>query len=496
MVDKQLLDFVSDQQEKGVPNANISSALLTQGWQQNQIQEAFNSLTTTPSLPPKRSGKKILVKIILATLLLIILLVVFAYSYLPIMGFFAKDVSPINDHDLIISPDVVPNEQNAFYVLVKLKYPSVYSSKSDFINDPKQWNDNAVKDELAKNSQLLALFDEALSKPYFQNPIFVDTGFQTPDSLGDPSKKIDPFEILKLSKVVELKAQLLLRQGKDKEALEESLKIVDLGQKMTQTQPSLIDYLTALGLKRIGLDAAQRIVTSSKLSTSDILLKIAFLEKYKSKTEGLENSFRGEYLFVKGSINYVEKEADTALKKLAEESNNRSTVKTYNKFTFQPNRSRETAYNFYKQAVTDAGLNCYVLKDYKALQTTDISPMPILMLKENSIGSILTHALISVVDVPKQIQKRCDDLVNVSVTQTLFALKAFKIDNNKLPENLTELVPKYVSTVPVDPYSNGPLLYQHSKAILYSTGVKGIDVGGSTGDDWTKMENPTFRINF
>ncbi len=55
-------------------------------------------------------------------------------------------------------------------------------------------------------------------------------------------------------------------------------------------------------------------------------------------------------------------------------------------------------------------------------------------------------------------------LNNVRHTRMLivqFALQRYFLDNQRLPENLTELVPDYLPMIPVDPHTNKPLHYQH-----------------------------------
>jgi hypothetical protein len=78
----------------------------------------------------------------------------------------------------------------------------------------------------------------------------------------------------------------------------------------------------------------------------------------------------------------------------------------------------------------------------------------------------------------------------------LIAIKAYKIENGKLPPNLEELVPDYILEVPKDPFDGNPIRYSAEKKIIYSVGPDLIDSGGSEGEGWQKMEDPTFKIEF
>ena len=65
-----------------------------------------------------------------------------------------------------------------------------------------------------------------------------------------------------------------------------------------------------------------------------------------------------------------------------------------------------------------------------------------------------------------------------------------------MPATLDALVPQYLDSVPFDPFDRKPIRYNADKKILYSVGLNKKDLGGSEGDDWNTMENPTFKIGF
>ncbi len=62
------------------------------------------------------------------------------------------------------------------------------------------------------------------------------------------------------------------------------------------------------------------------------------------------------------------------------------------------------------------------------------------------------------------------------------AIRQYRLENGELPARLVELVPKYASAVPIDPYdaNQGPLRYVRKPAgyLLYSVGYDGDDDGG------------------
>lgn len=60
------------------------------------------------------------------------------------------------------------------------------------------------------------------------------------------------------------------------------------------------------------------------------------------------------------------------------------------------------------------------------------------------------------------------------------AIRCYQLDHGRLPDALTDLVPKYLDTVPTDPYNGKPIVYRPDSAgpMLYSVGPDRRDDGG------------------
>ena len=76
-----------------------------------------------------------------------------------------------------------------------------------------------------------------------------------------------------------------------------------------------------------------------------------------------------------------------------------------------------------------------------------------------------------------------------------FALAAYRAEKGAYPAKLADLTPKYVATVPKDPFNDQDLHYtqQGEGYLLYSVGVNGKDDGGKgqadrkAGEDWDDL---------
>lgn len=83
------------------------------------------------------------------------------------------------------------------------------------------------------------------------------------------------------------------------------------------------------------------------------------------------------------------------------------------------------------------------------------------------------------------------------------AMRCFQHEHGRLPEELDELVPDFLSAVPIDPFTELPLIYRRTETgfLLYSTGPDQVDNGGvrassetpETGQDLLLTPTPTNR---
>lgn len=103
------------------------------------------------------------------------------------------------------------------------------------------------------------------------------------------------------------------------------------------------------------------------------------------------------------------------------------------------------------------------------------------------VGQILILLLLPATEAATQAEAR--EAENLEVVTLGFLLAAYRAENGKYPTQLSELTPKYVAEVPLDPFSGKPLLYrpQPNGYVLYSVGLKGKDDGGLSYDDRPTM---------
>ena len=484
MINQQIINYITQQLQQGQTKDAIKSALLANGWQNNDIEEAFILIESIKS--PQKYSKKVLKILGWASFAFIFFIAIFlALPY--ILAPFGKDIPPIDDTDLQLQQINVPDGENAYFDLTKLEN-NVYETKEviDYL-EGKAWDDKQVEDILAKNEQSLIYFTNAVAKPKFQNPISAN-----PDNIKPGMEMPAMKDWRAISRIAALKALYLNNAGHSLEGLLESSKLLVLGQMIQDSQLSLLEYLIAVNMKNLGLETMQKILSASNLPLEIYTGYSQALEDFKQNEAGLINALKVEYLNI--SYRFSDEQIIESLLSDSEINISESQIRRriHNNFYFQPNQTKKLAIEHFRNQISKISTPCNLTDSSKKC---DICDNPILIyFTENAVGKILFSII--AVDLVGTREKVCQENFLISATQLMFAMKTYKITTGQLPEKLEDLVPKYITKIPQDSFSDEPIKYSANKKIIYSVGKDKIDSGGSEGTDWRTMPDPTFKIDF
>ncbi len=432
------------------------------------------------------------VLIILGTIISLVLVEFFTPA---ILGLFSKDIPPIDDSDITLKKVIVLDNENAYFDLMDLEHliydpEDVISTINDvFYEDI--WDEDSVKEVIISNEKALRKFKEASQKPKYQHPI-----------IANP-ENITPYIILpstyswrRAAQLSALQAIYLSKQGYHVEAIEEAFKSIEMGQKIQNSQVSLFEYMVAVAIKRIGLHALQEVIILSDLSGSEMYKYTEKLSPFYENKEGLINAFKMEYHQVSWAIEGIADDSKEEAKEIKEDymggyiKERRIRSSHY----FQPNKTKLLFANHFRADIEGVKQLCGEAEGSQLEWVTIPGDFFDFHIRENSIGRILFS--ITSVSLMSANRVRCEESLMVSITQTMMGIKGFKNDNERYPDALGELVPHYLSSIPIDPFDEKPLRYSAEEKILYSVGEIMEDLGGSSGDEWRRMPNPTFKVDF
>jgi hypothetical protein len=419
-----------------------------------------------PVVPKRRWGKTILY-----TIGGLVLVAGFILTLPFTLTLIYKDGPPPDDSDLRLSVVNVPDNENAYFDLTKAWYEDPFSIKEAMRimvdEEPWLWNENlwdekAAEAEVAGNARALAVFAAAAAKPKFQDPVFADPKWYIHEI--PPSSEI--------STVSAFYALYLARQGKDKEAMEAAFLPVRIVEKIenSQARASFL-FQNGISMKRVGLGTARQILASSTLSNADLRQYVQELEQYEKNDDDLTLAFKVAY---------------HQLTQIVEDPEVAPNVNYF----FEPNKTKALFIGD-KELVQRAYVTC----DNKIIPLSGRPSWLEGHTTENSYGKNLSDTIISQFSI-FAVENKCYEDMLVTVTKTMFAMKAYKNDMGQLPPTLDVLVPKYLSSVPLDPYGGKPLKYSQEKKLIYSIGSDMQDSGGNDSGNWLLRADQTFMINF
>lgn len=94
-------------------------------------------------------------------------------------------------------------------------------------------------------------------------------------------------------------------------------------------------------------------------------------------------------------------------------------------------------------------------------------------------------------------------IISKHAVTLLLSINSYKKDHGQVPASLADLVPNYIESIPLDPYSGKPLLYSKDKKLIWSIGFDyknnhGVskDIDPSTINNLECTDEPSLAIPF
>jgi hypothetical protein len=72
-------------------------------------------------------------------------------------------------------------------------------------------------------------------------------------------------------------------------------------------------------------------------------------------------------------------------------------------------------------------------------------------------------------------------VARLRMAMAVLALRRYELAHHAMPVSLGDLVPEFLSEVPLDPFDDKPLRWDPARKWLYSVGENGVDDGGNEG---------------
>lgn len=431
---------------------------------------------------------------------LLTLLLILGILIIGLIGGFlylAKDELSPRDDDLRLSRVEIPEQENAFYPLdqaIKQMYWPKEKTEIDLIKNiikGQEWNPEFVQGLLEKNKESFSFLEKDYTLLKFQDPQLMEPEKITLDT---PLTNVGGYrDIARLNLV---KSLSLFKQGKEKESFDEVIKTIKLGQLVENSQGGFIHYLIGFTIKEEGLETLRVMIKDIILSPETLKDYIKELNKYKSSKEALKNVLKMEYMMSEKALPTLAAKDIVALQGLSSEEEIPLGLKIAVKFPYfyKPNKTKRIIAESYRTLIDNVDKNYGEISKIEQLTSYSLSPIKIL-LTENIVGKIF-HDIIVIPFGANFYSRIYEEDFSVIGTQLLLAIKGYQIETGETITSLDNLVPRYFTEVPKDPFDEKQIRFSAEKKIIYSVGKDLKDSGGSEGDDLRKMPDPTFKIEF
>jgi hypothetical protein len=426
---------------------------------------------------------RILLKLVVALMMLGAMLGASAVAYVAILGI---DEDPPDDSDMQVTWTEIPEADNAFTYInqaaQRLYWPDEREKAEPLyaMLSGEAWDDALAKDVLERNRESFALFEKGMACPQFQFP--------------DPRESIPEMKAWpRLARVLSIRAAATFRRGKHQQAFDQACQIVRFGYRCENSRGTMPASLVGTGTKDVGGERIRQMLPQAKISPENLQHIAEEIRACESNGKDFADTIRVEYLLVSPKMREIgaslaAERALTAVNFL------RPTHLLWRRFTYKPNESARLLLDVYRAEVQNATRPCSEISHL---------PPPIVLSEEGVLrwwqmakayagGNAIGKSCVTLV-VPgfeAMAQEACKYRVPTRATSVLVALKACKAKTGRLPQSLAELVPEYLSAVPVDDMDGKPLRYSPEEKALYSVGTNLADDGGS------KDKDIVFEIDF
>jgi hypothetical protein len=361
----------------------------------------------------------------------ILILIVIIFVNLPrLLDIVTNDISEVNLSGLELVIKNVPFSENGFYDLEEISsllyIPEKQNGTTSVIRElhsGNNWDSELAEYVINKNEEALSYFSSASQKEGFQNPAYNESTIFSYELL---LPKINDWRTI--SFISTIKSTILLNLGKNEEAMEEAMKSVKVGQKITKSNVTLIEYLVGLAIKDNGLAMVEKIINESNFDDEQVSKYIFELNEMYDTGDGLKNVFIVEHKFILNTIDLFKYDSEEDSPNLIseilastefEELNNIKNINISNNYYFRPNKTKQIHTDQTRKVINNINIHCDDIAYIEESKTLTPDNIIKFYLTENVIGKIFHDIIIS--KYHSIFQKRCNS--NNQLDKILSSLK-------------------------------------------------------------------------
>ncbi len=400
-----------------------------------------------------------------------------------------RDERPPDVSDLIVSRPIVAESDNALPALIQAAASMQWVDEDGpmlaNLNDA-ETDALAARKLLADNTTALTQAEAALSRPEMQ--------FEEFRSMAQGFPYLSDF--MHLAQLQVAHARLRFYDGEQTRALAELLATLEFGRRVQAGGGTLVHWLVGVFIETSALSCLAEIVDDPTFSSQDLLASIAAASGADLDANLFGEVMRREYQFLDSAVDLVANDPKT-ITNVSVGVSLPTSVTTVGPLLFRQNRTRRMFAEATREVVTASQ---HPFSEIEA-RTPSLRPYPgpfpaLQLLSTNATGRLLYQIAMPVYETV--IKRKSEINTRRAMTATLLALRCHWLDHGTLPERLDDLVPEYLSAMPLDDFDGKPLRYSREKRRLWSIGQDLIDQGGAADPDDNKQQKlePTIAFDW
>jgi hypothetical protein len=265
-------------------------------------------------------------------------------------------------------------------------------------------------------------------------------------------------------------AKALVRQGGEggsENAVARALQDVELGRRVVRARGATFSVLhSGRSFEESACDTLRLAAIAGGMKRETLARAIAALDEAREPDEVLEDAWKVELRMVVRMIEDVQR-GTREPESFGIDSDGLGWRFRVG-WTFRPNATVALFAPRYRAGVQSARVR--VSKDAERFASPPRDERQSRELREwNAVGKAIFAA--HEPNVPRILERRCKNDLALDVTRVALALRGFKDETGALPEKLDELVPRWLPSVPRDPYDGQPLRWSRDHPrLIWSVG--------------------------
>ena len=404
-------------------------------------------------------------KIIKKTILIIValsagLVVITVIGVAIFLASLPSDILPFDDSHLIRPVESIPAEQNALTYYTKaieaIIEPEEGTKLEAIFYDEKNitWDDKLVKEFLDQNSAVFKFIAEGNRCEMCLPPHIISLGANDPLYHDSPKSDCSWYTVDRLFSL-QIKDNII--HSKPKEALSNTIARIKSFKLIQATPSCLMNYLYITGSQEIYLKNIQDLIQSRLLNDEQFVELKSIFEQSAPSTNAYTLARKSEYEIFRNLIDDLYSGKMDTNKLLDPWGESSISIPNWtSKYFLHPNRTKQEIGTIYADLISKATNTYADTKVSNIDKWLESKRLPFdeaegihKFLEPNFYGFLLYNLMHPSGLI---VERRCRLMANHNAILILIALQRYKNTNKTFPTQLEQLVPKFLLTIPIDPF--------------------------------------------